>query len=152
MTIEKQNFLVNRQAVKVRSFPYLDDRGRRFHAVFHHRHIQMAAVTEKLASTETLGVGDARGIEGRALVFDEFALAQGKCRLGSVRTMNNPHRAVRYGDHLPQPHGKISFGSKPGKCDVHRRAVPWLGHMRGRFFKELRLDVPVERPWFYRVE
>ncbi|MCS6953548.1 MAG: carbon-nitrogen hydrolase family protein [Bryobacteraceae bacterium] len=37
--------------------------------------------------------------------------------------------------------------------DLNRRYVdPWLGHMRGRFFEELRLDVPVGPPRSYWVE
>lgn len=87
----------------------------------------------------------------------------GNEELGKARAIENQvfvaTSGYDYPTYIMDPAGEVIAQAREqgsaavATIDLNRRYVdPWLGHMRGRFFKELRLDVPVERPWIYRVE
>jgi predicted amidohydrolase len=83
--------------------------------------------------------------------------------LGKARAIENQvfmaTSGYDYPTYIMDPAGEVIAQAREqgsaavATVDLNRRYVdPWLGHMRGRFFKELRLDLAVERPWLYRVE
>lgn len=83
-------------------------------------------------------------------------IAGGSLTLGHARAIENHLFLVSSGYDYPteivDPDGKTvaSAPAKPGvavaEIDLnHRYTEPWLGHMRDRFFVELRADVPLTR-------
>jgi len=83
-------------------------------------------------------------------------IAGGNLTLGHARAIENHLFLVSSGYDYPteivDPDGKTvaSAPEKPGvataKIDLNQRYTdPWLGHMRDRFFVELRADVPLTR-------
>lgn len=93
---------------------------------------------------------------GLALAGAEIILMPiwgGSLTLAKARAIENQVFLASSGYDFPSqvldPNGEVIASAPEGsvavaKIDLNRRYVdPWLGNMRGRLFKELRLDVPV---------
>jgi predicted amidohydrolase len=97
----------------------------------------------------------ARGLALRGAEMILLPIWGGNVTLGKARAIENQVFLVAsgydYPTHIIDPDGEVlAVAQEEGTAaiatvDLNRRYVePWLGYMRGRFMKELRLDVPVE--------
>ncbi|HBY58849.1 MAG TPA: hypothetical protein DEH78_03445 [Solibacterales bacterium] len=97
----------------------------------------------------------ALAIQGAEIIL--MPIWGGSQLLGRARALENHVFLVSSGYDYPSavvdPMGEILTSTEEqgsvavATIDLNRRyADPWLGHMRGRFFKELRLDVEAPRP------
>lgn len=99
----------------------------------------------------------ARGLALRGAEMILMPIWGGNVTLAKARAIENHLFVVTsgydYPTHIIDPNGKIlataagDGAAAIATVDLARRYVDsWLGHMRSRFMKELRLDVPVEPP------
>jgi len=99
----------------------------------------------------------ARGLALRGAELILMPIWGGNVTLARARAIENhlfiAASGYNYPTHVIDPDGEIlATAAADGAAaivtvDLNRRYVdPWLGHMRDRFMKELRLDVPVEPP------
>ena len=99
----------------------------------------------------------ARGLALRGAELILMPIWGGNVTLARARAIENhlflATSGYNYPTHVIDPTGEIlATAAADGAAaivtvDLNRRYVdPWLGHMRDRFMKELRLDVPVEPP------
>ncbi len=99
----------------------------------------------------------ARGLALRGAELVLMPIWGGNATLARARAIENhlfiATSGYNYPTHVIDPNGEIlATAAADGAAaivtvDLNRRYVdPWLGHMRARFMKELRLDVPVEPP------